>query len=215
MSTNVSNKFYLFVAFTFKADTPVDLVLIPPLFLFLYTSLSFVFNYVADIKSLPYVCTRVYSPIYRFLEYLPYTTMFRASRFPPPVPIFNQHIFFLSSCPHEHIFFSIYIMSFYYHYHFSSKRFLKVFLFSFRICMMLVVFFSEYFYSAPLTFEYFPSVTYVIVTSLLFFARKSNFFSSSCLFLILFVAYIYYSYIHLFVIYVLTFSRSSVLPLIR
>ena len=123
MSTNLPDNSDLIVAFSLEADTHVDLVLIPSLFIFPHTSLPFVFNCDTCIKSLPYVCTRVYSPNYRTSECLPYTTMFRASRFSPPASIFNQHIYLLNTCPREYIFFSVNSMPSYHQRYFSFECF--------------------------------------------------------------------------------------------
>ena len=121
ISINVPDNPHLIGAFSLEADTHVDLVLIPSLFIFPHTSLPFVFNCDTGIKSLPYVCTRVYSPNYRTWECLPYTTMFRVSRFSPPASIFNQHIYLLNTCPREYIFFSINSMSSYHQRYFSFE----------------------------------------------------------------------------------------------
>ena len=110
MSTNVLDNLDLIVVFIIVADTHIDLVLILSLFLFPHTSLPFVFNCFTGIKSLPYVWTKVYSPIYRSSEYLPHTNIFCASRFYSTASIFNQNISLLSTCPHEYIFFSIHSM---------------------------------------------------------------------------------------------------------
>ena len=109
-------------------------------FFFMYFTTIFL-NCVTSIKYLPYVWSRVYSPIYRYSEYLPYTTMFRASIFSPPAPISNQNISLLSACPHEYFFFSIYFMSSYDQYHISSEYFPQ----SVSLLFQYIVFPSEYF----------------------------------------------------------------------
>ena len=140
MSTNVPDNPDFIVAFSFEADTHVDLVLISPLFFFMYFTTIFL-NCVTGIKYLPYVWSRVYSPIYRYSEYLPYTIMFCASIFSPPAPISNQNISLLSACPHEYFFFSIYFMSSYDQYHISSEYFPQ----SVSLLFQYIVFPSEYF----------------------------------------------------------------------